>query len=162
MQPVKQFWARYRPEIILIPLIFALDRISKIWALETLRHHGSIHIAPFFRLTYVENTGAAFGSFQGGNYILAALSVIVLALLFKWRGEFLKSGPVARYALIFIIAGALGNLYDRMVLGYVVDYFDFIIWPVFNIADSFITIGALLLGIMLLKEMFLDKREERK
>jgi len=136
----------YKPEIILIPLIFLLDRVSKILAVDWLAAHGSIKITPFFRLTYVQNTGAAFGSFQGGNYILIGVSAVILLLLFKWRAEFIKTGRLARYALIFIIAGAFGNLYDRIVLGYVVDYFDFIIWPVFNIADSFITVGAILLG----------------
>lgn len=151
---LKRIWADYKPEIILIPLIFALDRLSKIWALAQLQHVGSIQIAPFFRLTYVENTGTAFGIFQNANYFWAAMAFIVLIMLFKWRSEFLKAGPGARYALIFIMAGALGNLYDRMVLGYVVDYFDFIIWPVFNIADSFISIGAVILAVLLLKDIF--------
>ena len=149
----------YKPELILIPLIFLLDRISKILALNWLAGQGSIKIAPFFRLTYVQNTGAAFGSFQGGNYILTGVSIVILLLLFKWRAELIKPGPLARYALIFIIAGAFGNLYDRIVLGYVVDYFDFIIWPVFNIADSFITAGAVLLGYTL---VFPGKKGEQK
>ena len=149
---LKRIWAQYRPEIILIPLIFALDRLSKIWALAELRHIGSIQIMPFFRLTYVENTGTAFGIFQDANYFWAAMAFIVLIMLVKWRAEFLKAGPGSRYALIFITAGALGNLYDRMVLGYVVDYFDFIIWPVFNIADYFISIGAVILIILLIRE----------
>lgn len=158
MSRLKNFWAQYRPEIILTALIFALDRASKIIALIWLAPKGSVYIAPFFRLTYVENTGAAFGSFQGGNYVLVGLSAIILLLLFKWRGEFIRTGPLARYAFIFIIAGALGNVYDRIVLGYVVDYFDFIIWPVFNIADSFITVGAVLLGYSLI---FSKKGESR-
>jgi signal peptidase II len=151
MSRFKNFWAAYRPEIVLIPLVFALDRISKALALDLLKPAESIKIAPFFRLTYVENTGAAFGSFQGGNRLLACASVIILALLFKWRGECSKGGAPARYGIIFIIGGALGNLYDRIVLGFVIDYFDFIIWPVFNAADSFICAGAALLGFTVLK-----------
>jgi signal peptidase II len=149
-------------EIILAALIFAADRASKVLAADLLRPAGSIKIFPFLRLTYVENTGAAFGSFQGGNYALAGAAGIVLGLLFYWRGDLLKYGPAARWAFIFITAGAFGNLYDRIVLGYVVDYIDFIIWPVFNAADSFITIGAGLLCWCFIKESLQNRREGKK
>jgi signal peptidase II len=154
---LKKIQAEYKPEIILIPLIFALDRVSKAATLKWLAPKDSVEVLPFFRLTYVENTGAAFGMFQNGNYLLAGASAAVLLLLIKWRGELIKSGASARYAVVFIIAGAIANLYDRIVLGYVVDYFDFIIWPVFNIADSFITVGAALLGFVVISDFF--KRE---
>jgi len=160
MSRLKNIFALYTPEIILIPLIFALDRISKIFAISHLRPQGSVEILPFFHLTYVENTGAAFGSFKGGNYFLAAAAVIILALLFKWRKDIIKLGASARYAFIFIVAGAIGNLYDRMVLGFVVDYFDFIIWPVFNVADSFISVGAVIMGALLIKDSFTARRKE--
>lgn len=155
----KEILAEYKAEIICIPLIFMADRISKILALEFLRERFSIHILPFFRLTYVENTGAAFGSFQNSNAGLALAAVVILFALFKWREEVIHFGKVARYALIFIAAGAFGNLYDRIVLGYVVDYFDFIVWPVFNIADSFITVGVLLLGYIFIKDAFKKYKE---
>lgn len=159
MLQFKNKFAQYKTEFILIPLIFAADRISKILALEFLRERFSIRILPFFKLTFVENTGAAFGSFQNSNAGLALVSVVILFALFKWRDEVVQFGKIARYALIFIAAGALGNLYDRIVLGYVVDYFDFIVWPVFNIADSFITVGALLLGYIFVKDSFKKYKE---
>lgn len=159
MLQFKNKFAQYKAEIICIPLIFAADRISKILALEFLKERFSIHLLPFFRLTYVENTGAAFGSFQNSNAGLALVSIVILFALFKWREEVIHFGSLAKYALIFIAAGALGNLYDRIVLGYVVDYFDFIIWPVFNIADSFITVGALLLGYIFIKDSFKKYKE---
>lgn len=159
MSQLKNILAKYKPELFLIPLIFALDRLSKELTLEYLTPLGSVEVLPFFRLSYVENTGAAFGSFQNGNYILAAASFFILFLLFKWRKDIVKYGALARCALIFIIAGAIGNLYDRMVLGFVVDYFDFIIWPVFNIADSFICIGAVLLGFVTIRDTFKNKKE---
>ncbi len=155
----KQIWAKYKTEIIFIPLIFLADRISKVLALEFLRERFSTTLFPFFKLTYVENTGAAFGSFQNSNAGLALAAVVILFALFKWRDEVMHFGKLARYALIFITAGALGNLYDRIVLGYVVDYFDFIFWPVFNIADSFITVGALLLGYIFVKDSFKKYKE---
>ncbi|MDR1123291.1 MAG: signal peptidase II [Elusimicrobiota bacterium] len=162
MPALKVLWARQRAELAFIPLLFALDRLSKIAALDLLQPLGSVKLAPFLRFTYVENTGAAFGSFQGGNYALAVAAVIVLGLLFYWRGDLLKYGPAARGAFILITAGALGNLYDRIILGYVVDYIDFIIWPVFNAADSFITIGACLLCWCFLKESLRNRREGKK
>lgn len=155
----KKILAEYKAELIYIPLIFMLDRISKILALEFLKERFSVSLLPFFKLTYVENTGAAFGSFQNSNAGLALAAIVILFALFKWRDEVVHFGKVARYALIFIAAGAVGNLYDRIVLGYVVDYFDFIIWPVFNIADSFITVGALLLGYIFIKDSFKKYKE---
>ncbi|MDR0645693.1 MAG: signal peptidase II [Elusimicrobiota bacterium] len=148
-------WARYKPEIIIIPPIFAADRISKILAADFLQPLGSLILAPFFRLTYVENTGAAFGLFQNGNFFLACLALVILFFLLKWRADFIKYGQAARCAVNFIIAGAIANLYDRIILGYVIDYLDFIIWPVFNIADSFITTGVVLLFFSIIK----NKRE---
>lgn len=162
MPALKILWARLRAEFIFIPLLFALDRLSKIIALDLLRPLGSVKLAPFLRFTYVENTGAAFGSFQGGNYALGAAAVVILGLLFYWRGDLLKHGPAARWAFILITAGALGNLYDRIVLGCVVDYIDFIIWPVFNAADSFITTGAGLLCWCFIKESLQNRREGKK
>ena len=159
MLQFKNIIAKYKAELILVPLIFALDRISKILALDYLRQRFSVDILPFFKLTYVENTGAAFGSFQNANAGLAVASFVILFALVKWRDEVLHFGKLARYALIFIAAGALGNLYDRIVLGYVVDYFDFIIWPVFNVADSFITVGSMLLCYIFVKDSFKKYRE---
>ncbi|MDR1684165.1 MAG: signal peptidase II [Elusimicrobiota bacterium] len=155
MSKLKTYW----PEAAITAAVFALDRISKILTLNLLAPKGSVEVLPFFRLSYVENTGAAFGIFQNGNTALAILSAAILVFLIASRKEFLKLGGPARYALIFIIAGAISNLYDRMALGFVVDYFDFIVWPVFNIADSFITTGAVILGLLVILDFFRKKGE---
>lgn len=155
----------YKAPLLSILLIFALDRISKIWALAHLKEIGNIDVLPFFKLTYVQNTGAAFGSFQNGNTGLIFVSLIVLLALIKYRQEIFVLGKTAAFGWIFIIGGALGNLYDRIFIGYVVDYFNFIVWPVFNVADSFITIGALILAWCILKDeckKFKQKREVKK
>jgi signal peptidase II len=153
---LKNIWQNLKPlkpDLIIVAPILAADRISKVLAINFLQPLGSVKIAPFFRLTYVENTGAAFGSFQNWNFFFACAAFVILFILIKWRADFLKYGPAARYALDFIIAGAIGNLYDRIILGCVIDYFDFIVWPVFNIADSSITIGAaILLGLAVIKK----------
>lgn len=159
MSALKRFLQEYKAELILIPLIFLLDRISKILALKYLTQVYDVKVLPFFHLTYVENTGAAFGSFRDGNTGLALASVVILFFLVKWRKDILHLGAVARYGVLFIMAGALGNLYDRITLGFVVDYFNFIVWPVFNIADSFVCIGAALMVFALLKETRMKYKE---
>lgn len=158
MSPFKS----YKKPLIYILLIFVLDRISKIWALAYLKEIGNINVLPFFKLTFVQNTGAAFGSFQNGNTILIFVSLIVLFALIKYREEIFELGKLASYGWLFIIGGALGNLYDRIFIGYVVDYFNFIVWPVFNVADSFITIGALMLAWCILKDEYKNFKQKRE
>ncbi len=155
----KQFAARNKAEVILVPLIFLFDFMTKILAVAFLMGGPSVKVLPFFRLTFVENTGAAFGSFQNGNFWLIIATVLILALLIKWREDLLAYGAAARYGIIFIIGGALGNLFDRIVLGFVIDFLDFIVWPVFNAADSFISVGVMLLFFAMTKDYFLKERK---
>ena len=155
----------YKKPLLYILLIFVLDRISKIWVLSKLKEIGNIDVLPFFKLTFVQNTGAAFGSFQNANTGLIFVSLIVFLALIKYRQEIFVLGKTAALGWVFIIGGALGNLYDRIFIGYVVDYFNFIVWPVFNVADSFITIGAIMLAWSILKDdykKFKQKREVKK
>ncbi|MBR4508910.1 MAG: signal peptidase II [Elusimicrobiaceae bacterium] len=155
----------YKKPLLYILLIFAFDRISKIWALAKLKEVANIDVLPFFKLTFVQNTGAAFGSFQNGNTGLIFVSILVLIALIKYRKDIFELGKLASYGWVFIIGGALGNLYDRIFIGYVIDYFNFIVWPVFNVADSFITIGAIMLAGCILKDeykKFKQKREVKK
>ena len=152
----------YKTPLLYILLIFALDRISKIWALAYLKEIGNINVLPFFKLTYVQNTGAAFGSFQNGNTALIFVSIIVLLALIKYRKDIFILGKTAAWGWVFIIGGAFGNLYDRIFIGYVVDYFNFIVWPVFNIADSFITVGAIMLAWCILKDEYKKIKQKRE
>lgn len=111
-------------------------------------------IPGLFYLTRVNNTGAAFGMLKGNAPVLAAISLICVILMSGWllkdsfdRRPKAPSPPrrIKTYALSFIAAGAAGNLYDRISYGYVVDFLDFRIWPVFNIADTFICAGVFLM-----------------
>ena len=158
---LKNFFTNNKGGLITAALIIALDRASKILALKLLAGKGSVEVFPFFRLTYVENTGAAFGSFKNGNLFLVFVCAVILFFMFKWKAEIDQYGKSAQAGFIFIVAGALGNLYDRLTLGFVVDYFDFIVWPVFNIADSFICIGAGLIALAAFKD-WLNKDKEKK
>jgi len=102
-------------------------------------------------LTYVRNFGAAFGLFREQR-LLFLLALIVMLVAFVWlREELLRLGNVAILASSLLIGGALGNALDRLRLGYVIDFLDFRIWPVFNIADSAIVVGAVLLGFCFLR-----------
>lgn len=133
-----------------IALLIALDQIIKAWALNDLQHKGSISvIKDVFNLTYVENRGAAFGLFQNNQwvFIVVALIASIIGLYFLHSNKL--SSKLGKLSVVLIIAGALGNLIDRIRLDYVVDYFDFVfIWNyVFNLADCFIVVGTFLLCI---------------
>jgi signal peptidase II len=108
-------------------------------------------IEGFFHLTYVRNTGAAWGMFGGYTHVLTALSFVMLVLMVIFRRSFLNDTWPHRLALGLLIGGIVGNLMDRLRQGWVTDFFDFFIgswhWPCFNIADAAICIGV---GIYLL------------
>ncbi|MBI4801774.1 MAG: signal peptidase II [Elusimicrobia bacterium] len=134
-------------EPALVLAVFALDRIAKILALRHLIH-GPVEVLPFFSLTYVENTGVAFGMFRDNNAFFIVFSIALVAMLLIFRRKFSGSGPAARAGIALVLGGALGNLYDRLACGFVVDFFDLSFFPaVFNTADSAITGGAVLLAI---------------
>lgn len=131
---------------IIILAILSLDQLSKFLALKNLSVGQSIPlIGNIFHLSLVHNRGAAFGILKNHAFlfiIISASAVILIFFALKERGR----GRLYRVSLGFILAGALGNLIDRISYGYVVDFLDFRVWPVFNIADSAITVGAVLLG----------------
>ena len=153
--------------ILIAAVVVLLDRLTKTLVAQRITLHDSIDVVPgLFRLTHVQNQGAAFGLFSDSTwewklamlilFSLAALAV-VSALLWK-NGNALNATAIA---LSLVFGGALGNLWDRVVSGRVVDFLDFYLgphhWPAFNIADSAIVVGALLL----LSEIFLAPQEEK-
>ncbi|MBQ6560660.1 MAG: signal peptidase II [Erysipelotrichaceae bacterium] len=135
-------------------MIFA-DQFSKFFIVRHFALGQKVSVIPgFFNLTNVRNTGAGFSILTDQTAFLSAVSVIaVIALIYLLRKE---KDLFTRISYLMIIAGALGNLIDRFRLGYVVDFLDFYIFrydfPVFNIADSFITIGCFLLILINIKE----------
>ena len=141
--------------------VFFFDRISKTFLQKELASRGSLPVVPgIFHLTLVHNTGAAFGLFKGGTLFFVGVTFLCLSsmVLLLNNNTFIKKimpldnrDPLIRFALSLIAGGACGNLYDRLKFSYVVDFLDFRIWPVFNIADSAITIGGLLLFYSFLK-----------
>jgi signal peptidase II len=153
--------------IIIAALIVLCDRMTKWLVAQKITLHDSVDVIPgLFRLTHVQNEGAAFGLFAESPsewkvamlilFSIAALAV-VSALLWK-NGNALNATAIA---LSLVFGGALGNLWDRLVNKHVIDFLDFYVgshhWPAFNIADSAIVVGALLL----LSEIFLAPQEEK-
>ncbi|WP_152650763.1 signal peptidase II [Paraclostridium benzoelyticum] len=138
--------------ILIILGLIGLDQISKFLAVKYLVNIGSIPIIKdIFHLTYVENRGAAFGMFQNNQmvFVVVALIACIFGLYYLYKKQLNLLG---KSAIILIIAGAIGNLIDRVKLGFVVDYFDFrIVWNyVFNVADVFVVIGTILLCIYII------------
>ncbi|UPT75322.1 MAG: signal peptidase II [Elusimicrobiota bacterium] len=129
-----------------VVVLLALDRATKAWAFASLRPVGTIPLVPFFDLTYVENTGAAFGMGRGAGGILTAVSVALVIALQYLRRKWPQDDPWLQWGAWLVTAGAVGNLYDRFAYGYVVDFLHIHHWPVFNVADSCITVGAGLLA----------------
>ena len=109
-------------------------------------------IKGIFHLTLIHNRGAAFGILKNHTPLFIFISILAVILIY-FAIQNNKSQKYSFYniSLALILSGALGNLIDRLRLGYVIDFLDFRIWPVFNVADSAITIGAILLGYSILK-----------
>lgn len=134
----------------LAPLILALDQATKLIVAGTMVESQSIPVlGDFFRLTYIHNRGAAFGIDVGSPLLHLLFSLVALGAL-GWM--FHTAPPEARLlrcSLSMVLGGALGNIVDRVRLEKVVDFFDFglgdLRWPVFNVADTFVTIGIFLL-----------------
>ncbi len=134
-----------------VVLAIIIDRFSKFLCQRYLAPLGSVPlIEGVFHLTYVQNTGAAFGMFQGANWLFIPVIVLTAAFLIYLMWTLRYAGDFMRLSIALILGGALGNLMDRVMLGYVVDFLDFRVWPVFNIADSCIVIGSILLGYRVL------------
>jgi len=132
-------------------VVFILDRISKFFVQKNIPLHSSIDFK-LFSFTHVTNTGTLFGLLKNASwfFILFAIAVSVF-LIVKYTTFPSKLQPV----LGLILGGALGNLYDRIAYGAVIDFLDFHFWPAFNIADSAIVIAVVLL---LVHEYVLQKR----
>jgi len=133
---------------IIVIFILSLDQLTKLLVIKNLTLYQSVPVLKnIFHITFVSNRGAAFGMLknQVPVFIFAAFFAIVLIYV-NIRKTQIKKISIYNLSLALILAGAIGNLIDRLRFGYVVDFLDFRVWPVFNIADSAITIGAVLLG----------------
>ena len=151
--------------IILSIILFIVDQISKILVVKLIDINHSIEIIKnFFYLTYTHNTGAAFSILTGQRIFLILIAVVILIILFNHIRKNKVKEKLEILSFSLIIGGSLGNLIDRIVRGYVVDFVDIKIFgydfPVFNIADTFIVIGVFLLLIETIRKE--RKNDNRK
>jgi signal peptidase II len=144
--------------------LYVLDQITKFLVLAYIPTHVTIEVIPgFFNLVQVHNTGAAFGMFKDNNAFfigLASVALVVLSVM-AWRGCF--PDKATRVGAALLASGVIGNLTDRILHGYVVDFLDVILpwyghWPAFNVADSCICIAA----VLFLVSAFLTPKAEDK
>lgn len=152
--------------LLLAVLVFIIDIGSKFLVMNTMDYGwpNRIEILPFFNLLYVHNYGAAFSFLNdaGGwqRWLFAAIALGVSGLLAFWMRRTPLQNRLANSAYALIIGGALGNLFDRLYHGFVVDFLDFYAgtyhWPAFNIADTAICIGA---ALIILEGFMADKKE---
>ena len=130
-------------------IVYALDRVSKSLVENNLAHHHPVDVIPgVLRFTYTTNPGGAFGLFGSAPYLFLAATLVVCAAVVA--ASFGSHSSVLSVGLGLVLGGALGNLTDRIVRGSglngrVVDFIDFRVWPVFNVADAAIVIGAMLI-----------------
>ena len=133
-------------------VVLVLDLGSKVWVMNHFQLGESLPLIPFFNLTYAHNPGAAFsfladkGGWQRWFFAAIALVIVVALLVLMYRSS--GKQKLNTSAVAMMIGGALGNLFDRMVHGFVIDFIDFYVkdwhYPIFNLADSFICVGAVL------------------
>jgi signal peptidase II len=145
-------------EILIIFLGLILDRVTKIWALKSLYVNGDVVIIKnIFAFSYLENRGAAFGIFQNKVMLLSIVtSLVVLAMIF-YLVKYRPKATFLRLSMAMIITGAIGNLIDRFVYKFVVDfilvhYKTIYYFPTFNVADMFVVIGTCLLALSIMKD----------
>ena len=153
----------YSGMLAIASLVFVIDQLSKYWVRTNLALRETYipfpAIGSWFRIIHWKNTGVAFGLFQGNGWILTAIGIIVVIGIIFYSSRVVSGPAYLRVALAMELGGALGNLADRInpELGYVVDFIWIGNFPVFNLADSAIVIGAFVLIIGMWKQ---EKKEE--
>ena len=145
--------------IILTILVILVDFFSKYMVSKLMTVNETINLIDnFFRITYVKNTGAAFSIFSNNTILVIIISVIVIGFLLFYIYKNKGNNKLENVSYAFILGGAISNLIDRLVYGYVIDFLDFEILsynaPIFNLADTFIVIGVILFLINTLRSRY--------
>ncbi len=150
-------------QFLTVVLLTALDQATKLWAVNALRPIGEISVIEgVFNLRYVENTGAAFSILQGKTFLLTIIPIVACILMIYILSAKKINSKLGTWGITMILSGALGNLIDRIWRGAVVDMFDFelINFPVFNVADICVTVGAVLFFIYAIFFYNPEKKDE--
>lgn len=140
--------------------VLALDLLSKYWISSTMQLYDSITVIPgFFWISYLRNTGAAWSIFEGQLWFFLILAAAAMAGMAYFFFKTPKSNQLLRFALIFMFVGTMGNFIDRAMFGYVRDFLSFntfgYMFPVFNVADMSLNVGA---GLLILEAVFERKK----
>ena len=143
---------------------FMLDQMTKRWALEALELHTPLPVTSFFNFFLTYNKGVSFSLFYNttsyGPFLLAGMGLLICFFVLYWMIK--ETDTKTKIGLSLVLGGAIGNIVDRIRFGYVVDFLDFYFntyhWPAFNLADSFICLGAYFIFI----QIFFKKEEEQK
>lgn len=158
---LKTHWIKLIVRFIIIAAILTFDMITKVYFAQ--KTHDANFIPGFISFKYVENTGAAFGILGSHTILLIVVSILFVVFFTFWDITNKEGNWLSEIGYAFVIAGAVGNLYDRLILGYVRDFinFDFMTWGVFNIADTFITIGCFVYIIYFIVLFVKQKRNKK-
>lgn len=153
--------------ILIMVGIVAFDQITKLLVVANIPLHTSVEVIPnIFRFTYIKNDGAAFGMLDNARWVFMVFSCVaivgVLAYLFIKKPQ----SKLLCISLAFVVGGGIGNMIDRFRLGYVIDFLDFCAFPklwmwTFNVADSFVVIGAGMLMLWMVLDLIREIKEEK-
>ena len=146
---------------LIIIAVVILDQIIKNFVVDTMALYESIPVLQdIFHITYIHNTGAAFSIMEGkiSVLILLPLFMIIAAVIFMLIMR-KKGHPLLMTSVALIAGGGIGNLIDRIALGYVVDYLDFCVFPIFNLADIAVCVGC---GLLILYVLFFDGKQKNE
>lgn len=139
--------------IIFSAIVVLLDQITKFIVKTRMNPYESFPVInPLLYITYVKNRGAAFSLLEGNIPFFAIVSLIVNLFILFLLIKGIKSSKITKFSLALILGGSIGNFLDRIRLGYVVDFIDLRVWPVFNVADIAVVFGVLILSYILIFE----------
>ncbi len=162
---------RYRMLLLISVLVFVIDQLTKYLVakvsglvLGAYPPFGGVEVIPgFFNIVYSVNSGAAWGMFEGHSVLLALLAIIVIGMIVLLRRHLELDKPFMQVSFGLMLGGIVGNLVDRAVFGYVIDFLDFDLgfyrWPTFNIADCGIVVGV---GLYIVRSFFADLQKREK
>lgn len=143
-------------------IVIGLDQLSKYLVRANMVLGQSIPEEGFFRFTYGTNTGGVFGFFSNQTFLITVAAVVSVVVILLYSRHKMAQSMLVKVSLGLILGGSIGNLIDRIRMGAVTDFIDVGAWPVFNLADSAIDIGIVLLIIYLILKMRKDSREAKR
>lgn len=146
--------------LIVALLVVILDQLTKYYVVSNFYLGESVPVIEnIFHWTYILNPGAAFGMLEGSRWFFVVIAIAVIGGIWYMRDELNEGGWMMQYGAALFGGGAVGNLIDRMRSGLVIDFFDFRIWPVFNVADIAICVGVAMILWKVLETEFLTKEK---